>query len=165
MYDTAMLKITLCVIVSPFYPRGCTDIICCVLFMVVILGYMAVGILGKMCLLRTSHFSDLISLTHTNLLILYDNYYFSRAIRWNLIPDVISLWLSPSLWLLRPFWNSGVLTITPYVNVVLAGGKHSLAKQNNSDIITLVPSSIPTDCQNTTHKWEQNSIIESALKT
>uniref|UniRef100_A0A674B0S6 Choline transporter-like protein n=1 Tax=Salmo trutta TaxID=8032 RepID=A0A674B0S6_SALTR len=46
MNDTAMLKITLCVIVSPLSPRGCTDIICCVLFMVVILGYMAVGILA-----------------------------------------------------------------------------------------------------------------------
>uniref|UniRef100_A0A4W5NTA9 Choline transporter-like protein n=1 Tax=Hucho hucho TaxID=62062 RepID=A0A4W5NTA9_9TELE len=37
---------SLCVFVSPFSLRGCTDIICCVLFMVVILGYMAVGILA-----------------------------------------------------------------------------------------------------------------------
>uniref|UniRef100_A0A4W5N6F3 Choline transporter-like protein n=1 Tax=Hucho hucho TaxID=62062 RepID=A0A4W5N6F3_9TELE len=41
-----MLKITMCVIVFPFSVRGCTDIICCVLFIVVILGYMAVGILA-----------------------------------------------------------------------------------------------------------------------
>uniref|UniRef100_A0A8C8D4J5 Choline transporter-like protein n=1 Tax=Oncorhynchus tshawytscha TaxID=74940 RepID=A0A8C8D4J5_ONCTS len=41
-----MLKITMCVIVFPFSLRGCTDIICCVLFIVVILGYMAVGILA-----------------------------------------------------------------------------------------------------------------------
>uniref|UniRef100_A0A8C8HNP9 Choline transporter-like protein n=1 Tax=Oncorhynchus tshawytscha TaxID=74940 RepID=A0A8C8HNP9_ONCTS len=31
---------------GPIRKRGCTDIICCVLFMVVILGYMAVGILA-----------------------------------------------------------------------------------------------------------------------
>uniref|UniRef100_A0A8C7G4Y2 Choline transporter-like protein n=1 Tax=Oncorhynchus kisutch TaxID=8019 RepID=A0A8C7G4Y2_ONCKI len=37
---------SLCVIVFPFSLRGCTDIICCVLFIVVILGYMAVGILA-----------------------------------------------------------------------------------------------------------------------
>lgn len=106
------------------------------------------------------------SLTHTNILILYDNYFLSLAPLDNIwFLYVISLWLSTSLWLLRPFWNSGVLTITPYVNVILAGRMHSLAKQNNSDIINLVTSSIPTACQNTTHKWEQNSIIESALKT
>uniref|UniRef100_A0A674DAN3 Choline transporter-like protein n=1 Tax=Salmo trutta TaxID=8032 RepID=A0A674DAN3_SALTR len=46
IYATAMLKITMCVIVFPFSLRGCTDIICCVLFIVVILGYMAVGILA-----------------------------------------------------------------------------------------------------------------------
>uniref|UniRef100_A0A8C8HN26 Choline transporter-like protein n=1 Tax=Oncorhynchus tshawytscha TaxID=74940 RepID=A0A8C8HN26_ONCTS len=38
---------------GPIRKRGCTDIICCVLFMVVILGYMAVGILawlyGPLC--------------------------------------------------------------------------------------------------------------------
>uniref|UniRef100_A0A4W5NW77 Choline transporter-like protein n=1 Tax=Hucho hucho TaxID=62062 RepID=A0A4W5NW77_9TELE len=57
---------SLCVFVSPFSLRGCTDIICCVLFMVVILGYMAVGILGKMGLLRTSHLSDLLSFSHSH---------------------------------------------------------------------------------------------------
>uniref|UniRef100_A0A8C7UKG9 Choline transporter-like protein n=1 Tax=Oncorhynchus mykiss TaxID=8022 RepID=A0A8C7UKG9_ONCMY len=46
IYATSMLKITMCVIVFPFSLRGCTDIICCVLFIVVILGYMAVGILA-----------------------------------------------------------------------------------------------------------------------
>uniref|UniRef100_A0A4W5N6D9 Choline transporter-like protein n=1 Tax=Hucho hucho TaxID=62062 RepID=A0A4W5N6D9_9TELE len=51
-----------------FGKKGCTDIICCVLFIVVILGYMAVGILGKMGVLRTSHLSLrhlTFSLTHT----------------------------------------------------------------------------------------------------
>lgn len=33
--------------VSLVFTRGCTDIICCVLFMAVILGYIAVGILGE----------------------------------------------------------------------------------------------------------------------
>uniref|UniRef100_A0A672T4A1 Choline transporter-like protein n=1 Tax=Sinocyclocheilus grahami TaxID=75366 RepID=A0A672T4A1_SINGR len=32
---------------GPIHNRSCTDIICCVLFMVVIAGYMVVGILGK----------------------------------------------------------------------------------------------------------------------
>lgn len=29
------------------YSRGCTDIVCCILFILAILGYIAVGILGK----------------------------------------------------------------------------------------------------------------------
>ncbi|KAG7225443.1 hypothetical protein INR49_027437 [Caranx melampygus] len=33
---------------GPIKKRGCTDIICCILFMAVILGYIAVGILGSM---------------------------------------------------------------------------------------------------------------------
>uniref|UniRef100_A0A6Q2X0N7 Choline transporter-like protein n=1 Tax=Esox lucius TaxID=8010 RepID=A0A6Q2X0N7_ESOLU len=41
-----MLNIRLCNVVPPFFRRGCTDIICCVLFMLVILGYMVVGILA-----------------------------------------------------------------------------------------------------------------------
>lgn len=78
IYATAMLKITMWVIVFPFSLRGCTDIICCVLFIVVILGYMAVGILGKMGLLRTSHLSLSPShiFSHTHLLILYVLLYF-----------------------------------------------------------------------------------------
>lgn len=36
-----------CLNFVPSYSRGCTDIVCCILFILAILGYIAVGILGK----------------------------------------------------------------------------------------------------------------------
>lgn len=36
-----------CLKLYPLYFRGCTDIVCCILFIIAILGYFAVGILGK----------------------------------------------------------------------------------------------------------------------
>ncbi len=48
--------------VSLLFYRGCTDIICCILFMAVILGYVVVGALGKSNLTPTRAF-DMSSLT------------------------------------------------------------------------------------------------------
>lgn len=36
-----------CSDIVSFYSRGCTDIVCCILFILAVLGYIAVGILGK----------------------------------------------------------------------------------------------------------------------
>ncbi|XP_057193686.1 choline transporter-like protein 4 [Triplophysa rosa] len=48
---------------GPIHNRSCTDIICCILFMLVIAGYMVVGILGK--------FTVLLNLSLKSLKVLY----------------------------------------------------------------------------------------------
>jgi hypothetical protein len=40
-------KMAPCPDVASLLPRGCTDVICCVILLLAIVGYVAVGIIGK----------------------------------------------------------------------------------------------------------------------